>query len=216
MMSTCHLSRSMRYMRRARTAWEAEEKHLLVDWELPDFSVVPVISRFRYIKSDDRETQIPARLVSVNRSTEMRWPRAPWLYLRRSSGPSTDAWSMWSRSTGSFPVPIPRPAGATRCSCLPSMSGVRHSLVLNWPGLIRSAAWRVCEVSCPHGQRAWYGCIPLAWPLPLSHTTIPPAPPPASWRWTRSILKTWWWRRHTGHGPGSDPRRETHHPGQAI
>jgi hypothetical protein len=59
MMSTCHLSRSMRYMRRARTAWEAEEKHLLVDWELPDFSVVPVISRFRYIKSDDRETQIP-------------------------------------------------------------------------------------------------------------------------------------------------------------
>jgi restriction system protein len=47
------------FPRRARTAWGPEEKHLLVDWELPDFSVVPAISRFRYIKSDDRETQIP-------------------------------------------------------------------------------------------------------------------------------------------------------------
>ena len=46
------------FPRRARTAWEAEENHLIVDWELPDFSVVPEISRFRYIKSDDRETQI--------------------------------------------------------------------------------------------------------------------------------------------------------------
>jgi restriction system protein len=30
-----------------------------VDWELPGFSVVPAVSRYRYIKSDDRETQIP-------------------------------------------------------------------------------------------------------------------------------------------------------------
>ena len=46
------------FPRRARTAWDHSQKHLVVDWELPDSSVVPAISRFRYIKSDDRETQI--------------------------------------------------------------------------------------------------------------------------------------------------------------
>ncbi len=46
------------FPRRARTSWDHSEKHLVVDWELPDFSVVPAISRYRYIKSDDRETQI--------------------------------------------------------------------------------------------------------------------------------------------------------------
>ena len=30
-----------------------------MDWELPGFNVVPAVSRYRYIKSDDRETQIP-------------------------------------------------------------------------------------------------------------------------------------------------------------
>jgi restriction system protein len=47
------------FPRRARTSWDHSEKHLIVDWELPDSSVVPAISRYRYIKSDDRETQIP-------------------------------------------------------------------------------------------------------------------------------------------------------------
>ena len=47
------------FPRRARTSWDHSEKHLVVDWELPDSSVVPAISRYRYIKSDDRETQIP-------------------------------------------------------------------------------------------------------------------------------------------------------------
>jgi restriction system protein len=46
------------FPRRARTEWDRTENHLLVDWELPDFSVVPPVSRYRYIKSDDRETQI--------------------------------------------------------------------------------------------------------------------------------------------------------------
>jgi restriction system protein len=39
--------------------WDAAERHLLVEWELPGFSVVPEVSRYRYIKADDRETQIP-------------------------------------------------------------------------------------------------------------------------------------------------------------
>ena len=46
------------FPRRARTEWDRADNHLLVDWELPDFSVVPAVSRYRYIKSDDRETQI--------------------------------------------------------------------------------------------------------------------------------------------------------------
>jgi restriction system protein len=46
------------FPRRARTSWDHSESHLVVDWELPDFSIVPAISRYRYIKSDDRETQI--------------------------------------------------------------------------------------------------------------------------------------------------------------
>ena len=46
------------FPRRVRTEWDRSESHLLVDWELPDFSVVPATSRYRYIKSDDRETQV--------------------------------------------------------------------------------------------------------------------------------------------------------------
>jgi len=45
------------FPRRARTEWDRTENRLLVDWELPALSVVPSISRYRYIKSDDRETQ---------------------------------------------------------------------------------------------------------------------------------------------------------------
>ncbi|MGH3405037.1 MAG: hypothetical protein ACRDRJ_21405 [Streptosporangiaceae bacterium] len=48
------------FPRRARTSWDHSQRHLVVDWELPDFNIVPAISRYRYIKSDDRETQIPA------------------------------------------------------------------------------------------------------------------------------------------------------------
>lgn len=47
------------FPRRARVSWDHSERHLVVDWELPDSGVVPAISRYRYIKSDDRETQIP-------------------------------------------------------------------------------------------------------------------------------------------------------------
>jgi restriction system protein len=46
------------FPRRVRTDWDRAECHVLVDWELPDFSIVPPISRYRYIKTDDRETQI--------------------------------------------------------------------------------------------------------------------------------------------------------------
>ena len=46
------------FPRRARAEWDRVDNHLLVDWELPGFSVVPAVSRYRYIKSDDRETQI--------------------------------------------------------------------------------------------------------------------------------------------------------------
>ena len=46
------------FPRRARASWDHSERHLVVDWELPDSGVVPAISRYRYIKSDDRETQI--------------------------------------------------------------------------------------------------------------------------------------------------------------
>ena len=47
-----------RFPRWTRVAWDQPERQLIVDWELPDYSVVPAISRYRYIKSDDRETQI--------------------------------------------------------------------------------------------------------------------------------------------------------------
>ena len=47
------------FPRRARAEWDRADHHLLVDWELPGFDVVPAVSRYRYIKADDRETQIP-------------------------------------------------------------------------------------------------------------------------------------------------------------
>jgi restriction system protein len=46
------------FPRAARVDWDPAEQHLLVDWELPDFSVVAAVSRYRYIKADDRETEI--------------------------------------------------------------------------------------------------------------------------------------------------------------
>jgi len=47
-----------RFPRWARVSWDHAERQLVIDWEFPDFSVVSAISRYRYIKSDDRETQI--------------------------------------------------------------------------------------------------------------------------------------------------------------
>ena len=48
-----------RFPRRARVDWDPAERQLIVDWELPDFSVIPAVCRYRYIRTDDRETQIP-------------------------------------------------------------------------------------------------------------------------------------------------------------
>jgi restriction system protein len=39
-------------------AWDPVGGALTAEWELPGFSMVPTVSRYRYIKSDDRETQI--------------------------------------------------------------------------------------------------------------------------------------------------------------
>jgi restriction system protein len=46
------------FPRKVRAAWDQAESHLIVDWQLPDYSAVPETSRYRYIKSDDRETLI--------------------------------------------------------------------------------------------------------------------------------------------------------------
>ena len=47
------------FPRRARASWDHSEQHLVVDWELPDSGIVPAVTRYRYIKSGDRETRIP-------------------------------------------------------------------------------------------------------------------------------------------------------------
>jgi restriction system protein len=47
-----------RFPRHVRVAWDPPGRQLVADWELPDFDVVPAVSRYRYIKSDDRETQV--------------------------------------------------------------------------------------------------------------------------------------------------------------
>lgn len=47
------------FPRRLRVAWDGPGRQLVVDWELPGLDVVPAVSRYRYIKSDDRQTQIP-------------------------------------------------------------------------------------------------------------------------------------------------------------
>jgi restriction system protein len=46
------------FPRAARVDWDPAERHLLVDWELPGFAVVPAVARYWYIKADDRETEI--------------------------------------------------------------------------------------------------------------------------------------------------------------
>lgn len=43
---------------RVQLAWDPDAAHLVADWELPGFDVVPAVSRLRYVKADDREIQI--------------------------------------------------------------------------------------------------------------------------------------------------------------
>lgn len=44
--------------RQVNLAWDQKASQLTIDWELPGYAVVPAIARYRYIKTDDRETQI--------------------------------------------------------------------------------------------------------------------------------------------------------------
>jgi len=39
-------------------AYDAGARQLVVDWELPPFEVVPTVGRFRYVKAEDRETEV--------------------------------------------------------------------------------------------------------------------------------------------------------------
>jgi len=40
-------------------AWDEGARQLVVDWQLPDFEVVPPLSRVRYVKTDDRDVDVP-------------------------------------------------------------------------------------------------------------------------------------------------------------
>ncbi|MEV4611981.1 restriction endonuclease [Kitasatospora sp. NPDC049258] len=40
-------------------AWDAAERHLVVDRQLPEPSIVPGLARYRYVKVDDREAEMP-------------------------------------------------------------------------------------------------------------------------------------------------------------
>ncbi|MFD9125268.1 restriction endonuclease [Kitasatospora sp. NPDC059571] len=42
----------------AETTWDAGARQLVVDWPLPDFSVVPAVARHRYVKTDDRDAEV--------------------------------------------------------------------------------------------------------------------------------------------------------------
>lgn len=46
------------FPRHASVTWDPSARELVVNWQLPGFSVVPLVSRYRYIRSDDRETQV--------------------------------------------------------------------------------------------------------------------------------------------------------------
>jgi restriction system protein len=46
------------FPRRARLAWDASARQLVVDWQLPPVDVVPATARFRYFKTDDRISEI--------------------------------------------------------------------------------------------------------------------------------------------------------------
>jgi restriction system protein len=44
--------------RQVQARWDEAASQLIVDYELPGYVVVPAIARYRYIKTDDRETQV--------------------------------------------------------------------------------------------------------------------------------------------------------------
>ncbi|RPE32164.1 restriction system protein [Kitasatospora cineracea] len=46
--------------------WDAAARRLVVRWELPPYEVVPALSRYRYVRSDDREDEV-ARPVGQRR-----------------------------------------------------------------------------------------------------------------------------------------------------
>jgi restriction system protein len=118
------------FPRRARAEWDRADHHVLVDWELPGFSVVPAVSRYRYIKSDDRETQIlrPAgERKSLYRNALAQSALAVIAEIFRAD---RTRWSARSRSTASSAARTPRPAGGARCSCSPPLQAARFSAIL--------------------------------------------------------------------------------------
>ncbi|MEV7178005.1 restriction endonuclease [Kitasatospora sp. NPDC093679] len=42
----------------AEARWDAGARQLVVEWSLPDFSVVPAVARHRYVKTDDRDAEV--------------------------------------------------------------------------------------------------------------------------------------------------------------
>ncbi|PBC77336.1 restriction system protein [Streptomyces sp. TLI_235] len=51
----------------AEAVWDAGARQLVVEWPLPDFSVVPAVARHRYVKTDDRDAEV-ARPVGERRA----------------------------------------------------------------------------------------------------------------------------------------------------
>lgn len=52
------LSWPMSFPQQIRAAWDAQARQFVIDQALPDVDVVPRVSRVRYIKASDRETEI--------------------------------------------------------------------------------------------------------------------------------------------------------------
>ncbi|MFB9365528.1 restriction endonuclease [Kitasatospora albolonga] len=46
------------FPRDCEVAWDAAARQLVVDWELPGFEVVPAVARVRYVKAEDRESEV--------------------------------------------------------------------------------------------------------------------------------------------------------------
>ncbi len=44
--------------RQVQASWDETASQLVVDYELPGYAIVPAIARYRYVKTDDRETEI--------------------------------------------------------------------------------------------------------------------------------------------------------------
>ncbi|GJF32881.1 hypothetical protein KNE206_55810 [Kitasatospora sp. NE20-6] len=43
---------------RGEVVWDADARHLTVGWRLPPYTTVPAAARHRYVKADDRETEV--------------------------------------------------------------------------------------------------------------------------------------------------------------